>query len=364
MAVYKRGGIWWIEFQYGDKRIRESAKTGRKTIAVEYEKQRRLELERAYAGLPTEQAGRRVHCVSDLVKTFLETFHVNHRSKTVVSAKGRLKHVKRLLGNVLLSDLTEDRIRRYIDARLSEGMTGRTVNMELQHLAQAIGREWGELWPRVRKLEERQDVGRALSPDEERRLLDAIPQVKHSPLIGPFVRLALLSGMRAEEIRTLRWSQCDFERRVITVGQAKTAAGSGREIPMNAQLYAVLSTHASWYAGKFGQARPSWCVFPWGAPQPCDPSKPTTSFKHAWETLREAAGVSCRFHDLRHSFATSLAEAGVPESTMLALMGHMSRRMLERYSHIRLKAKREAMDAVSVGVPTKVPTIGKSRGIQ
>jgi hypothetical protein len=124
--------VWWIEFQFGDKRIRESAKTTRKTLAVEYEKRRRLELERAYAGMPTEQAGRRIQCVSDVLKPFLETFHVNHRSKTVVSAKGRLKHVARLLGNVLLSDLTEDRIRRYIDARLSEGMTGRTINMEVQ----------------------------------------------------------------------------------------------------------------------------------------------------------------------------------------------------------------------------------------
>jgi hypothetical protein len=41
-----------------------------------------------------------------------------------------------------------------------------------------------------------------------------------------------------------------------------------------------------------------------------------------------------------------MAEAGVPESTMLALMGHMSRAMLERYSHIRMAAKRTAMDSL------------------
>ena len=59
MAVYKRGGTWWVEFCFGEKRIRESAKTGRKTLALEFEKRRRLELERAYAGIPAEQAGRR-----------------------------------------------------------------------------------------------------------------------------------------------------------------------------------------------------------------------------------------------------------------------------------------------------------------
>jgi hypothetical protein len=63
-------------------------------------------------------------------------------------------------------------------------------------------------------------------------------------------------------------------------------------------------------------------------------------------------------HDLKHTAAKKMAEAGVPESTMLALMGHMSDAMLERYSHIRMAAKRTAMDSLmlnredSDGVPT------------
>ena len=60
-----------------------------------------------------------------------------------------------------------------------------------------------------------------------------------------------------------------------------------------------------------------------------------------------------------------MAEAGVPKGTMLSLMGHMSGAMLERYSHIRMAAKREAVEALSttnnhpvpVEVPTKVPAI-------
>lgn len=67
-----------------------------------------------------------------------------------------------------------------------------------------------------------------------------------------------------------------------------------------------------------------------------------------------------------------MAEAGVPESTMLALMGHMSRAMLERYSHIRMAAKRDAVEAMTIrfdaknseGVPTKVPTVARSLEIQ
>src|SRR5262249_29168941 len=83
-----------------------------------------------------------------------------------------------------------------------------------------------------------------------------------------------------------------------------------------------------------------------GVPYPSDPERPSVELKTAWETIRTKAKVECRFHDLRHTLCTKMAEAGVPESTMLAIMGHMSRAMLERYSHIRMAAKREAMNAI------------------
>jgi len=355
---------WWCEFSYLGKRYRESAKTTRKTFALEYEKRRRLDLERAFAGMPAQQSAReRIQSVSEVIKPYLETFPVNHRPKSVVSAKGRLKHVARLLGSVALSNLTEQRILGYMSTRQDEGASGRTVNMEVQQLAQAIGRTWRVLWPRVRKLEENQDTGRALSPEEQGRLLEAIPRVQ-SPMLGTFIRLALLTGMRSDEMRTLQWSQCDLARRVVTVGRAKTSSGTGREIPMNDSLHAVLGAHASWYAARFGETRPAFYVFPWGSPQPSDPDRPTTSFKHAWGTLREAAGVACRLHDLRHAFCTRLAEDGTPESTMLSLMGHMSRAMLEKYSHIRMKAKRAAVEAITlpeipVALPQETPKVNR-----
>jgi integrase len=50
-----------------------------------------------------------------------------------------------------------------------------------------------------------------------------------------------------------------------------------------------------------------------------------------------------RFHDLRHHSITRLAEAGVPEQTLMAIAGHVSRKMLDHYSHIRVQAKRDAV---------------------
>ena len=79
----------------------------------------------------------------------------------------------RLLGGVTLLDLTEPHITGYMKARLGEGAANRTINMELLCLARAAGRTWRQLWPTVARLEEPSDIGRALSSEEEGRLLGA-----------------------------------------------------------------------------------------------------------------------------------------------------------------------------------------------
>jgi integrase len=350
--------IWWIEFIFAGKRVRESANTTRKTIAVEFEKKRRLEMERALAGLPSEDRGVRIQRVGELIDTYLSDYPINHRPKSVIFTKQRLAHVKRLLGAVLMADLTEDGIREYIKGRLAEDAGGRTINMELGELSRAIGQKWSVLWPKVRKLEENHDVGRALSPDEESRLLSEAASddsPNRNPMLYPYLCIALATGMRSGEVASLRWSNVDLDSSVLTVGRAKTKAGTGRQIPFNTDLRTALEDHANWYRRKLRKIRSDWYVFPGrsgrphnGEERPLDPTKPITDITTAWDTLRERTGVQCRLHDLRHTTATKMAEAGVPESTMLAIMGHMSRAMLERYSHIRMAAKRDAVKALEL----------------
>ena len=124
---------------------------------------------------------------------------------------------------------------------------------------------------------------------------------------------------------------------------------------MNEELFQVLACHAEWFTVTFSETKPGYYLFPFGKPKPNDPTKPTTTLKTSWGTLRKVAGVSCRLHDLRHTAATKMSEAGVSESTMLALMGHMSRAMLERYSHIRMAAKREAVEALTSRRRSPIP---------
>ncbi|MGI8745976.1 MAG: tyrosine-type recombinase/integrase [Bryobacteraceae bacterium] len=373
MAVYKRGNVWWYEFFFNGERVRESAKTSRKTLVLQAEKDHRLRLEKTLSGVPLESRDHRVKSVAALVTAYLKSYRLNHRSKSIAFAEGRLAHVTRLLGGNLLPDLTEATIVGYIESRMKEKVSGRTINMELGELSRAIGRPWSELWPKLRKLEERKDVGKALAPEEERRLLNVIAadeSPNRSRLLGMFVRIALLTGMRSGEILNLTWGQLDFERRVLVVGRAKTSAGTGRQIPMNADLFSAVTTHATWFANRFEAIKPELYLFPFGKPTPNDATRPTTTMKTSWATIRKRAGLDCRLHDLRHTAATKMAEAGVPESTMLAIMGHMSRAMLERYSHIRMAAKRQAVESLSapkaenaIGVPTNSPTVTKKAPI-
>jgi len=289
-----------------------SAKTTRKTVAVEAEKRCRLDPEKTNAGMPTEKRENRIRSVADVVKPYLKRYELDHRNrkKSILFAKGRLAHVSRLLGKRLLPDLAEDVIRGYIATRLAEGMSGRTINMEVGELSRAVGKPWPVLWPKVHKQEENKEVGRALSPEQERRLLDAAASKPRWSIAATIIRVALLTGMRSGKITGLAWGQVDLDRRVVTVGRAKTAAGTGRQIPMNADLFAVLSTHAAWFTKKFGQAESDHYLFPFGKPQPTEPTRCTTTLKTVWGSIRDEANVQCRLHDLRHTVATEMAEAG------------------------------------------------------
>jgi len=74
------------------------------------------------------------------------------------------------------------------------------------------------------------------------------------------------------------------------------------------------------------------------------------SWRNAWRLTCKAAGVRYRPHDMRHTFISRLAEnPNVSEQTIKALAGHVSRQMLERYSHIRSAAKQAAIQALEHG---------------
>jgi hypothetical protein len=98
---------------------------------------------------------------------------------------------------------------------------------------------------------------------------------------------------------------------------------------------------------RIGAYRPEWYVFA-GRPQPTDPTRPVTTLKTAWTKVRDNAKVVGRWHDNRHTLVTELAESGADDEVIMSIVGHVSRAMLSRYSHVRMEAKRRALDEIAV----------------
>ena len=72
------------------------------------------------------------------------------------------------------------------------------------------------------------------------------------------------------------------------------------------------------------------------------------TLKSAWKTVRKNAKVSDRWHDNRHTFITDLAESPeASEETIMYMAGHVSEQMLKHYSHVRMDAKRRAVEGLT-----------------
>lgn len=368
MSVYKRGDVWWYKFQYAGRFIRESVKSTSKTVARDAERRRRRELEEGYNDL-SDRREERVQAVSALAIAYLDDYKTKHSSGTF--AEYAIGHVCEHLGTTLVVDVSVNTVKRYQITRLREKAAPKSINEEVGFLLRILGQRGDAIRAGLRreqglKLRVRNDVGKAYTQEDKQRLLTASTlgraaahpetnEIGHtrSRYIRPALALAFNSGMRDAEIRTLTWTQINFERRFLVVGKSKTEAGEGRTIPLNSALVTALTDHASWYTSRFGAIEPEWFLFPGrigkptlGVERPLDPTRPVTSLKTAWRNVKKRAGVTGRFHDTRHTLVTELAESGAGDQTIMDIAGHVSRQMLSRYSHIRMEAKRRALEVV------------------
>lgn len=361
MSLFRYPGkkTWWYEFHFAGQKVRESAKTRSKEMARRAENARRRELEESYHGLKKRAAPKLFNVAADewlsLKKPVLA-----ERSYQIEEAN--LKHIRPTFGKRLITDIEGKDISHYQQQRLKEEASPKTVNLEVGTLRAILRRNrlWAAIQPDVRMLPTRDDIGRAVTPEEETKLLAACSESRSRSLL-PAVTLALNTCMRYSEIRLLKWQQVDLGARELKVGKSKTDFGTGRVIPLNTRAYAVLE----FWASNFPDRQPSHYVFPserYGAAgnafKACayhtDPTKPIGRWKEAWEAARERAGVQCRFHDLRHTGCTRMLEAGVPFPVLAMLMGWSPAttvRMAKRYGHIGQKALRTAVEAISSPAP-------------
>jgi len=355
MSLLKRGKVWWYEFWFAGRRVRESSKTGSKTLAKAAEQKRRRELEEGFNNLEDVRQ-ERVRTIQDLADEYLISYKLRH-PRSATFAEYALGHVKRLLGDKMLVDINEETVKGYQEARLREQTAPKSINEEIGFLLRIMDVPGDVLRVRLRKkkllkLRTGTQVGKAFGPEEKARLIENAKAAR-SPHIYPALMLALNAGMRDAEMKTLTWAQINFEKRYLAVGRSKTEAGEGRTIPLNSVLHEALSAYSKWYTERFGEIRPEWYVFPFGKPRPNDPTRPVTTLKTAWQNLREKAKVTGRWHDNRHTLVTELAESGASDQTIMDIAGHVSKQMLKHYSHIRMEAKRTALESIVQKQPAK-----------
>ena len=162
--------------------------------------------------------------------------------------------------------------------------------------------------------------------------------------LHPILKASLLGGLRQGEILSLRWEQIDAERGLLFVSP-QTKTHKGREIPLLPELQEVLDS----VTRVIVKGKPAPYVFT--NPESGTPYKGydvTNGFKRA---ARQAGLSDLRFHDLRRTFASRLAQRGVSLQAIARLLGHGATYVTERYAHLSADDLREAMGRLARPAP-------------
>ena len=223
------------------------------------------------------------------------------------------------------------------------------LNMEMAVIGRMLrkAKRWNQVAADIKPLRQTGiPVGRALQPDQKKKLLETAAMKPEWLVTWHASQLTLNTTMRGCELKSLRWRNIDFENRLLRLEHSKTQAGV-RTIPLNQSAYEAL-LGLQQRSRDLGVSGPDHYVFPACEHGRIDATKPQKSWRTSWRRLTNEAGLKgLRFHDLRHHAVTELAESQASEQTILSIAGHISRRMLEHYSHVRIEAKRDALDALA-----------------
>jgi len=344
VSLWKRGRQYWSDFTVAGRRYRK--RLGTTNLQVARQRERRLIEDAGEGALATHERGPKL--LSAAVSAYLDAKRMRCSPRTIELEEERLVLVQRHFGDVPFSAITAQAIANFQRSRHEAGIANRTINMDvgvLSRVLKSCGR-WRPLADHVHNLPERQHpVGRALTGEERQRLFDAAASNPEWEHVYCAAVVAANTSMRPVEVKHLRRRDVDLVKKLLHVRRSKNES-SHRVIPLNGS---ALKAAARMFerADLLGHSEPDHYLWPacqWGR---YDATKPMLKWDTAWRALRDAAGLSgLRFHDLRHTVITELAEMGVADHVLESISGHLSRRMLEHYSDIRIDAKRQALDAL------------------
>lgn len=243
-----------------------------------------------------------------------------------------LRYWRRRYGHLRLRDIDPDHVSRAAAELRASGRSGATSNRYVAALSavlQSARRSWGWIdFNAAREIRrERESAGRVrYLSDEERSALLAACAASRNPRLAQLVTVALYTGARQGELLNLRWEDVDLERRVATLWETKNS--ENRTIPLpGPAVRALLDLGADREGLVFGLR-----VFP----------------RQAWYFALDRAGLqSFRFHDLRHSAASMLAQSGASLLDIATILGHKTMAMVKRYSHLSPSHLSEVSDRMA-----------------
>ena len=372
--LHQRGDHHYFFWNRNGKRVEESLRTTDPEIANQRYHQRMTEIRNGCS--PNDRSSWTLQQATD---DWLE-----QRQFEILSFKAERSIVRNLLrefkADSRLQSLADiSKLRKYQHDRLKAGKSPKTINNEVQVLRGIL--EVAQLWQRVERQYKplrvkKSDIPDALTEEESVRLVKLA--AKSSPTaVVPFVTtLGLRSGLRIGEIKRLK--RKDLHHRemqpFIQIRRATTKSDAGsRRVALDrigvwsverllARASLIGSVEPEHYLLPTDRGRHTRTGDPLHGDTGFDPRHHQTSWEWEWDRFRKAAGLTHRrFHDLRHTYITRAAEAGVPISVLRAQVGHVSARMVEWYTHISSQALHKAACLMEAGSPELVAALGIGR---
>ena len=174
---------------------------------------------------------------------------------------------------------------------------------------------------------------RYLTTEEVQRLFDEL-DTNRNVQVGQVIRLLLYTGARKREILDARWDEIDWNRRLLMIPAARSKSKKVHYIPLSDAAVELL------------QSLPRQEDIPWVFFNP-KTKKPPVSIFYAWDSIRKKVGLGeVRLHDLRHSYASFLVNAGRSLYEVQKLLGHHDPKVTMRYAHLSPQAMLDAVNVV------------------
>ncbi|MFQ5949784.1 MAG: tyrosine-type recombinase/integrase [Nitrospiria bacterium] len=343
MGLYKRGKVWWMAISHQGKQIRRPTGTSNRRLAEAILAKVTVRIVEGHFFDTLEEKER---TFAEMMERYVNERSIKKAAGSIQRDQQCLKHLLPHFGEKVLVEVTPRLISAYKTKRQQEGAAPATLNKELGLMKASFNvaiREWE--WCRENPVQRvamepvYNQIDRWLSADEEKQLLDASPT-----WLKEIILFALNTGMRRGEILSLQWQDVDFLRGVLVVMKSKNR--ERRTIPLNGKVLELLMA-------KEAVGKKRGLVFHSLRGTKINAQNLLRAFYAAKEKTKIG---NFRFHDLRHTFATRLAQAGVDLYKVQRLLGHKTPAMTQRYAHHSPESLRDGvavLDQMDAKEPAK-----------